>query len=238
MKTKNLYLGKFRKQSHRCQQWDYTSEGIYYITINTTFRSRDFGRIENGKMVLNACGEIVEQCLIKIPELHNNMYLDGCVIMPDHIHMIVHVSRLNGDCRDVSGKDVSLKRLYKPKYKGNHKHLSKISPESQSLPVVIRSFKGASTKMIRQMDPEFSWQTNYHDRIIRSEYEYERIQQYIEDNPKNYQAWFFFSSSSCIALLRGGTPPLASSFFSSSGFTFFSSSVNSSSIISFLRMAL
>lgn len=126
-------------------------------------------------MHLNTSGKIVEYCILQISTIYKNVYVDECIIMPDHVHMILHISTIqNGNNRDVS-----MKRLYQ----GNHKHMSQISPSSKSLSVIIRSFKGESTNILHKINPEFSWQSNYHDRIIRSEYELEVIQNYVRLNP-------------------------------------------------------
>jgi len=55
--------------------------------------------------------------------------------------------------------------------------------------VVVRSFKAGCTHAINKMDNNIGvtiWQRNYYDRIIRSENEYERISNYIINNPKNW----------------------------------------------------
>jgi len=59
----------------------------------------------------------------------------------------------------------------------------RISPKSGSLPAIIRSFKSAVTKQARKTNPEFAWQSRYHDRIIRDKNEYYRIRDYITSNP-------------------------------------------------------
>jgi hypothetical protein len=44
-----------------------------------------------------------------------------------------------------------------------------------------------STRLIQTTDDSsFEWQRNYHDRIIRSDYELDRIRAYIEANPTSW----------------------------------------------------
>lgn len=157
MKTRDLYLGTFRKQSNRCPAWNYNSEGIYFITINTKFRSKDFGYVENGKMVLNTQGNIIQYHWNLIPKIYPEIILDSFMIMPDHFHCILHID-YGPYCRDVSGRDVSQKRLYnnfnknknqpRPNYHGNHPKMSAISAKPKSISTIIRSFKGSTTKDI------------------------------------------------------------------------------------------
>ena len=57
-----LYKNKYRIETTRLQNWDYASDGKYFITICTKNREPFLGKIENGKMILNEYGCIVEQC--------------------------------------------------------------------------------------------------------------------------------------------------------------------------------
>jgi hypothetical protein len=51
----------------------------------------------------------------------------------------------------------------------------------------VRAFKAGSCRAIRVASaPAFSWQRNYHERIIRDDAELERIRAYILDNPSNW----------------------------------------------------
>jgi putative transposase len=49
---------------------------------------------------------------------------------------------------------------------------------------MVRAYKAASAAMIRRaVAPDFAWQRNYYEHIIRDEDELGRIRLYIEDNP-------------------------------------------------------
>jgi putative transposase len=53
---------------------------------------------------------------------------------------------------------------------------------------IIRAFKAASTRLIRQAGPsDFAWQRNYYEHVIRDEAELLRVRRYIEDNPATWQ---------------------------------------------------
>ena len=55
---------------------------------------------------------------------------------------------------------------------------------------IIKQFKGSVTKQVG-----FSiWQRSYHDHIIRSESDYQRIWQYIEENPLKWAEDCYFIS--------------------------------------------
>ena len=67
-----------------------------------------------------------------------------------------------------------------------------ISPGSNSLPTVIRSYKSAVIKHVHRLGFEFNWQPRYYDHIIRNENEYIKISQYITNNPKNWREDKFY----------------------------------------------
>ncbi len=53
---------------------------------------------------------------------------------------------------------------------------------------IVRSLKAASTTRIRkEIDPQFAWQEGYWDRIIRNDAELERYRAYIENNPARWE---------------------------------------------------
>src|SRR5450759_4782397 len=91
-----LYQNKYRVETTRLQNWDYASDGWYYITICTKGRDNIFGIIEQGIMQLNDHGHIVEQCWFDLPNHYSNLILDAFVVMPDHVHgiMIIDNSRI------------------------------------------------------------------------------------------------------------------------------------------------
>ena len=55
-----------------------------------------------------------------------------------------------------------------------------------SLGAIVQNFKSVSTRFInqaRQVSGVHVWQRNYYEHIIRDDREWERIRQYIHDNP-------------------------------------------------------
>jgi len=63
-----------------------------------------------------------------------------------------------------------------------------ISPKRNTLSVIIRTFKAAVTTQSRKRKYNFfEWQRNYYEHIIRNEDELNRIREYIENNPLQWQ---------------------------------------------------
>ena len=54
------------------------------------------------------------------------------------------------------------------------------------------SYKSAVTKYAHLICPNFAWQSRFHDHIIRDADSFERIRNYIENNPKNWNKDKFF----------------------------------------------
>jgi putative transposase len=64
---------------------------------------------------------------------------------------------------------------------------NKFGPQSKNLASIIRGFKIGVTKNARQIHADFSWQSRFHDRIIRDNNQFERIQTYINNNPLHWE---------------------------------------------------
>lgn len=73
----------------RLADWDYSSEGIYFLTICCHERQSFFGKIIENKMVFSETGSIALQCWKEIPHHFPHVKLDEFVIMPNHIHGIL-----------------------------------------------------------------------------------------------------------------------------------------------------
>lgn len=126
-------------------------------------------------MFLNSIGEIIKHFWNEIPDHFDNVSIDAFMVMPNHIHGIIHIHR----------RDVALQRPYRiPK---NIK-FSNMSPAPGSLSAIVRSYKSIVSKTIRQKYPDtaFSWQPRFHDHIIRNEKSLHQIRQYIVDNPARW----------------------------------------------------
>ena len=192
------FAGKFRTTSARLQHWDYASAGLYFVTICTRDKEPWFGEIKERAVVLSDAGGLVNNFWSEIPDHFANVFLDEFVVMPDHVHGIVGIGdgvevgdeckNVGGERRDVGGecRDVAMQRLYndsRDNQNNQRKFMAKISPKPGSLSTIVRSFKSICTREIRKIQPTFSWQPRFYDRIIRNETELERIRRYICKNP-------------------------------------------------------
>jgi len=93
--SENRYKNKYRVPSARWADWDYASEGAYFVTICTKHRVQYFGEIVNDEMQYSELGLIAVREWIESAALRPDMELDmGCFqVMPNHIHGIVVIGR-------------------------------------------------------------------------------------------------------------------------------------------------
>ena len=68
----------------------------------------------------------------------------------------------------------------------NTKDKNKFAPQSKNLGSVMRGFKSAVTMYALDHNIVFGWQPSYYDHIIRDYDEYQRIADYIRNNPDNW----------------------------------------------------
>ena len=161
----------FRKSQFRIPDWDYRRDGAYFITICTKNRIHFFGEINQRKMILSEIGKIAEECWLKIEGHFPNVHLRKYVVMPDHIHGIIVIDK------SISvGSDLLLKE----------NRFQNIG--SQSISTIVGSFKSAVSRKSREINPVFAWHPRFHDRVIRSSVELDRIENYISKNVENYHS--------------------------------------------------
>ncbi len=184
------YQNKFRIASARAQWWDYGWNGAYFITICTANREHYFGEIVNEKMNFSQVGIIADILWHEIPNHAQFVELGDFVVMPNHIHGILILNKPDGNGRD-GGRDVETLHATslptdQPQSTTKNDQMSSISPKSNSVSTIIRSYKSAVTKHANRFGLAHAWQPRFHDHIIRDDAEYQRISNYIIANPENW----------------------------------------------------
>ena len=172
------FKNRYRNESIRLKDFDYSKEGLYFITICTKAREHFFGNIDKGEMILSDIGIIASEEWKKSETIRKYIYLDEWVVMPNHIHGIVGIDY--GDDLIIPRRDVLSKRPYE----GEHQHMSKIAPVPNSLSTMIRFFKRMVTVRSKEMNLNFGWQARFYDHIIRDVSSLNRIREYIVMNPE------------------------------------------------------
>ncbi len=125
------YNPKYHKRrSIRLKDYDYSQAGRYFITLCVQNRTCLFGNIESGQMQLNHFGAIIKEEWEKTPEIRKNITLGEYIIMPNHFHCIIQI-------------DYPIKT--------KEKQQGKFRSPSHTIGAIIRGFKGATTKKIKEI---------------------------------------------------------------------------------------
>jgi len=202
------YKNKYRIPSARAPWWNYANNGYYFITICTAKRKCLFGNIPKNKneMILSEIGNIVQQEWKKSFKIRTELFCHAFVIMPNHIHGIVQINNI-----DCVGTDDSVGTHVETHGRASLRQ-GHTSPQSQhklqnhgvayrppkSISAFVAGFKSSATKRINEYrnTPKLPvWQSRFHDHIIRNQGEYDRIKQYTETNPVNWENDLFFSET-------------------------------------------
>lgn len=173
---------KFGRQSIRLKNYNYAANGYYFVTICTHEKQCFFGNIANGKIQLSAVGKIAQQYWSEIPQHSKHTYLDEFIIMPNHVHGIIIIDNPDNPRRvvpwNVPTDDVEWDLS---------QTMSKLSPKSGTLSVIIRSYKSSVTRWCRQNgDNVFQWQSRFYENIIRDDKSLNNIRRYIINNPTKW----------------------------------------------------
>ena len=155
----------------RLENYDYDSDGAYFITICTVNKECMLSAIVGGGAfdaphnILTEYGTIVEKYILSSNNIPN-VNVDNYVIMPNHIHILL----------TIQNNSVNSGTSRAP------------SPTNKTVPHFVSTLKRFVNR-----DIGFDiFQRSYHDRIIRSKAEYLKIWEYIENNPVNWQNDCFF----------------------------------------------
>ena len=169
MKLQSTHGGR---RSIRLRDYDYSQEGAYFVTLCTQDKICFFGTVDNGEMLVNDAGSMVDRAWSSLPETCPGIELDEFKTMPNHLHGIVVLSGepvLSGP-GPVAGPPLILGEVVK-RFK------------TWTLNRYIDGVKKANWPRF----PGRLWQRNYYERVIRDERELERIRHYIHYNPLGWE---------------------------------------------------
>jgi len=196
------FKNKYRIPSARLQNWDYGSDGSYFITICTKGREHFFGEIINDEMQLSEMGKLAEHYWIDIPNHFKYIELGNFVVMPNHVHGILIIDKINiSPVSSVSSVPIVETRLIaslqsnvpsKTKQIGGFAG-NKNPMLNDNISRICRWYKGRCSFEINKIHADFEWQARFHDHIIRNAESFERNQAYIENNPTNWSNDKFYN---------------------------------------------
>ena len=175
--------------SIRYYGYDYSQEGLYFVTICTQGRLCLFEDIVEEEMVLNDVGRMIEKCWLALKNRFTNIELYEYCIMPNHFHGIMQII---DDVGMVVGVPLVGTRNAE---NGQPQGIAPTTKIKKSVGDIIRTFKSITTveyiNNIKQHNwPPFNgklWQRNYYEHIIRNDKSHQKITKYIFENPKYWQ---------------------------------------------------
>jgi putative transposase len=120
----------YRRDTIRLPNRNYGKAGIYFVTICTHARMSFFGTVEGTGTHLSAMSQIAHDCWQAIPHHHPHVALDAFVVMPNHVHGLIHI---------VQAID------------GRHTTTNQFGPlQKGALPAIVQSYKAAVTRQCRR----------------------------------------------------------------------------------------
>ena len=159
-----------KRKNVRLHGFDYNTPGYYFVTICTKDRKKLLSEIvgtglpDGPQIQLTNYGHIAADRLEHMAEFYPDIKLEKYVVMPNHVHLLLHIMGTIPD-------------------EGNEKIVnSKISK-------FIGTFKRFCN---REWDGNL-WQSRSYDHIIRGERDYQKIWQYIEENPLRWELDCFYT---------------------------------------------
>ena len=138
-------------------------------------------------MLVSPAGAIAHVLWNEIKNHAKNIELGEFVVMPNHVHGILVLNGNNG--RDVARNVPTITDPESepeiPQFK--NKQMASISPKSNTISTIIRSYKSAVTKYCNRLQLPMAWQPRFYDHIIRDDESFYRISEYIKNNPLKWQ---------------------------------------------------
>lgn len=130
-----------------------------------------------------------------------NIRLGEFVVMPNHFHGIVIISN-----NEFNTSENTVETHCYVETHCNHVEThcnaslqhqqNQFGPQRKNLASIIRGFKSTVKKQSFAINPEFGWQARFHDHVIRNEWEYINIENYIMNNPKSWKEDCFYKTIS------------------------------------------
>lgn len=203
------------RRSIRLKGYDYSQAGLYFVTICCQDRACVFGDVVNGEMILNDAGRMVEKWYYELENKYADKRCDEMIVMPNHFHCIIeNVPSVGADLcvrpyddnvqpdipgvQNLSGQpDIPGEHVGSPDISGEHVGSLDRSGEHVGSPLhrAVQWFKTMTTNAYIRGVKNLGWipfdrklwQRNYYEHIIRDGQSYQRISEYIINNPAKWQ---------------------------------------------------
>ncbi len=207
------------RHSIRWQGYDYRRAGAYFITICAHRHRYIFGEVREGRMYANRFGSYLGDQWKHTARVRPEVALDAFVVMPNHFHAIIILHDGSGmpptcpedvpliptDTDTQPRRGMPLACPYTQPGTDPSAYAQFGKPQKGALGTIIGHFKAEVTKTAcRGFNLQTVWQRNFYDRVIRDPEEFERIREYIAQNPEQWE--FDHENPNRIVSLKRTTP--------------------------------
>lgn len=191
---------------------DYSKSASYFITINIKLGQCLFGKaISPSEIQLTELGKTAQKFWIEIPEHFSHVRLDEFIIMPNHLHGIIHVNDMQEHNKlqpfpsfidiDVGSRYIVIDELIFTDSTTENAIGSRNSATDEptrvnqfgplpkgSLAVIIGQYKSSVSRWanLNKYGGLFSWHSRFYDRIINDQKLLIAAQTYIRQNPEKW----------------------------------------------------
>ena len=201
---------RHHRKSIRLKGYDYSQAGLYFVTICCQNRTYLFGEIINREMMLNDAGQMIEKWYCELENKFLDIKCREMIVMPNHIHFIIQNDPSVGtDLRVCPSNEPVPCRPIVPERPvvpvapnehantmGEHTLGENTLGEHVGSPLhrVMQWFKtmttneyirGVKNNNWQSFDGKL-WQRNYYEHIIRNDNAYQKISEYIINNPSKW----------------------------------------------------
>ncbi len=154
-----------KRKKIRLTEYDYSQNGAYFVTICTKDRKMLFGDVGADSISARMINRTFKQTIDK----YSNVHCDKYVIMPNHFHAIIEIKRADMESAPTISEIVQEFKRYS----------------------TVEYIKLVKEKLLPPFDKQI-WQRSFHDHIIRNEYDYREIWEYIDTNPMKWDEDCFY----------------------------------------------
>ena len=149
-----------KRKTIRLQAYDYNTPGYYFITFCTKEKQKlcdivGTGLPDGPRIHYSAYGEEAVKRLEFMSDFYSDIRLEKYVVMPNHIHLLLHILDCGG------------------------------GPSGRPVPTnsCISRFVGTFKRFCNRAYGQNIWQARSHDHVVRGEQDYLRIWEYIDTHP-------------------------------------------------------
>ena len=156
-------MAQHERKNLRLKGYDYSQNGVYFITICSKDKAKLFGKVVGDGVLdvphvkLSHIGKTVEKYIKSVEVNYDFISIDKYVVMPNHVHLLIMI--YNGVNAVYTGANSTIPRIV------------------------------STLKRFVNRDLGYNvFQRSYHDHIIRNQSDYDEIWQYIDENPLKWQS--------------------------------------------------